>query len=151
MQYQIGQCRVLTDKDKTIKFYRSLPKISENCGCENCHYFETIVTEKEIRLFTILKEMGVDLTRQPAINPDGICPVGPTEKYARAYIGYYQVFGKFGKTQRTPQTLNSEGKLESVGFFEPEDDSYTEYKVKQQADDQLIIEFYLECEKNKTI
>ena len=145
--FQIGQCRIYVDTDRTKEFYETLPGISENCNCGNCVYFENEVIKKDIPLFKILKKMCVDLTRQPNINPDGIYSVGPTTKYNRAYIGYYQVFGKFGKTQKKTQTINADGKMESVEFFEPLNDSYIQYKILQDKDDQLIVEFYIECEK----
>ena len=37
--------------------------------------------------------------------------------------------------------------MESVEFFEPLNDSYIQYKIIQDKDDQLIVEFYIECEK----
>ena len=145
--FQIGQCRISVDNERTKEFYSTLPKISENCACGDCAHFESEVITKDLRLFRILKGMGVDLARQPNVNPDGICSIGPTEKYRHAYLGYYLVFGKFGKTQRTPQTLNSDGKLESVDFYESEEDSSVQYKIKQDSDDRLIFDFYLECDK----
>ena len=91
--------------------------------------------------------MGADLTRQPNINPDGVSSVGDTEKYLRSYMGYYYVYGRLGKTQKSTQAINEQGLLESVDFCEPADDSYTRFKVKQVTDDQLTIDFYVECEK----
>ena len=144
--FQIGQCRISVDTEETKRFYQSAPKISENCKCGDCEYFEKIITDKDIRLLKILKSMGVDLTRQPNINPDGICSVGPTKKYERAYFGYYQVLGHFDKTQKTPQTI-VDGKLTSVDFFETDEDSHVQYQIKQETEDKLNFEFYLECEK----
>ena len=147
--FQIGQCRIYVDIDKTRKFYEGLPRISENCTCGDCSYFETEVTSKEIRLFKILQKMGVDLTKQPNINPDGVCSTGDTDKYLRSYLGYYKVFGRLGKTQKSTQNINDQGQLESVDFYEPEEDSYTQYKIKQVSDDQLTVDFYIECEKKE--
>ena len=143
----MGQCRVYVDTDKTKKFYEGLPRISENCDCGDCVYFENEVTKKDIRLPETLKDMGIALTRQPNINPDGVCCVGETEKYKRGYIGYYNLYGQLGKTQKSTQTKNDQGQLESVDFYESEDDSYTQYKIKQVTDAKLTIDFYIECEK----
>jgi len=145
--FQIGQCRIYVDTDRTKKFYETLPRISENCNCGNCVYFENEITKKGIRIFEILKTMGVDLTRQPNINPDGVCSVGPTDKYNWAYLGYYQVFGQFGKSQKKTQTKNADGKLESVDFFESLNNSSIQYKIIQDKEDQLTVDFYLKCEK----
>lgn len=139
--FQIGQCRINVDTDATKKFYSSLPKISENCKCGDCDYFEKVITKKDIRLLNNLQKMGVDLTRQPNIAPDGLCCVGPTEKYERDYLGYYQLIGNLGKTQRTPQKVVDD-KLESVDFFETEDDSNVTYTIKQDEEDKLTIDFF---------
>ncbi|MCB0401360.1 MAG: hypothetical protein KDD41_04705 [Flavobacteriales bacterium] len=149
IRFQIGQCRINVNIGKTKDFYKSQPKISENCTCKDCSYFENIVTKKNIRLMKILSQMGVDLTRQPNINLNGVCSTGETEKFQRSYMGYYKVFGRLGKTQKSTQTINKEGQLESVDFYEPEDDSYIQYKVRQETNDQLTVDFYLECEKKK--
>ena len=147
--FQIGQCRVFVDTDKTNEFYQELPRISENCTCGDCNYFENEVTKKDIQLFKILLKMGVDLKRQPNINPDGICSTGETEKYLRSYIGYYNLVGQLGKTQRPTQEKNDLGQLESVDFYESEDDSFIQFKIKHQEENRLIVDFYLECEKKK--
>ena len=76
VDFQIGQCRIYVDTDRTKEFYETLPRISENCNCGDCVYFENEVIKKDIPLFRILKKMCVDLTRQPNINPDGVCSVG---------------------------------------------------------------------------
>ncbi len=147
VNFQIGQCRVWVEVGRTEKAYETYPTISENCDCGDCTYFEEEIIKKDIRLFRILKKMGVDLSRQPNTGNDGICSVGPTEKYKRAYIGRYNVFGKLGKTQRTPNFKNSEGTVESVDFYIPDEEAYTQYKIKQETPDELEFSFYLECEK----
>lgn len=144
---QIGQCRIQVDTERTKAFYATLPFISENCTCDDCVYFENEVIQKDIRLFKILKSMEVDLKRQPNINPDGVCSFGPTEKYQKAYLGYYQVYGQLRKTQNKTQIRNEDGKLVSVDFYEPSDDAYVHFKIVQKEDDLLEIEFFLECEK----
>lgn len=149
LEFQIGQCRVYVDTDKTKNFYKELPRISENCSCDDCDYFENEVIKKDIGLFRILNKMGVDLKRQPNINPDGVSSVGETDNFRRSYMGYYKLFGNLGKVQKSIQNKGGQGKLESVDFYEPEDDSYTQYKIKQENDDQLTIDFYIECEKKK--
>lgn len=148
-EFQIGQCRVLVDTDKTREFYQGLPRISENCACGDCDYFENEVTQKDIRLFEILRKMGVDLKRKPNINPDGVCSTGETEKFKRSYIGYYNLIGRLGKTQKPNQIKNKEGQLESVDFYEPESDSFMQFKINQVQENRLTIDFYLECEKKK--
>jgi hypothetical protein len=99
-------------------------------------------------MFKILRDMGVDLTRQPNVNPEAVCSIGPTEKYKRSYMGYYHVFGQLIKTQKKTQTKNNEGEIEMVDFFETTDDSNIQYKIKRDTTDKLTVDFYLECEKN---
>lgn len=144
---QIFQCRITVDFDKTKDFYATLPRISENCQCEDCKYFEDILIKKDFYLFQILKSMGVDISRQPNINPDGICSVGPTDKYNKAYMGYYNIYGQLGKTQNKTQKRNAQGELESVDYITHTSDSNINYTVKQIKPGELTIEFYIETEK----
>jgi hypothetical protein len=147
VNFQIGQCRIYVDVDATKKYYGTLPRISENCTCDDCAYFESNVTNQDIRIFKILRDMGVDLTRQPNINPDGVCSIGETEKYKRSYMGYYQFFGQLNKTQKKTQTRDVEGDVETVDFYETTDDTNIQYKIKTDISDKLTVDFYLECEK----
>ena len=147
VNFQIGQCRIYVDTDSTKKYYENLPRISENCNCDDCLYFENKVIQKDIRLFRILIEMGVDLERQPNVNPDGVSSIGQTAKYKRSYMGYYHIFGKLNKIQNKTATRDDEGEIETVDFYETTDDTNIQYKIKKEIDDKLTIEFYLECEK----
>ncbi len=145
--FQIGQCRVFVEVDRTIDFYRELPRISENCNCEECKHFENVVTNMDLRLFKILEGMGVDLKRQPNINPDGVCSTGDIEKFQRTYMGYYKLFGKIGKTQRTHKQTNSNGETTAVEFRESEEDAFVQYTIKQESTDELTVDFFIECER----
>jgi hypothetical protein len=142
--FQIEEYEISVDIEKTKQFYSTLPKISENCSCKDCEYFERVIIQKNIQFFKTLQKMGVDLTRQPNTNPDGVCSVGPTEKYERAYMGYYKVFGQIGSKIKIEK--NSEGKMVSTYFKESVTDSSIQYNIKQGIDDQLIFDFFLECE-----
>ncbi len=147
VNFQIGQCRIVTEVDRTKKFYNGLPRISENCSCKDCSYFETELIKKKIRLFEILKKMGVDLAKQPNINSDRVFSGGETGKYQKSFNGSYKIYGRLKKTQKSTQMINGEGQLESVDFYESEKDSCIQYKIKQDSNDQLTIDFFIECEK----
>jgi hypothetical protein len=147
IHFQIGQSKITVDIDKTKDFYSTLPKISENCKCDDCKYFEDVLTKKDIRLFVILKSMGVDPGRQPNIGSDGICSVGPTDNYNKAYFGYYNLFGQLSKANRKIQTENIDEELESVDFIEHSFDNKVNYSIKQIKGDELTVEFYIEYEK----
>ncbi|MEQ9006390.1 MAG: hypothetical protein RLP12_00795 [Ekhidna sp.] len=101
----------------------------------------------DLRLFKILEGMGVDLKRQPNINPDGVCSTGDTEKFQRTYMGYYKLFGKIGKTQRTHKQTNSNGETTAVEFRESEEDAFVQYTIKQESTDELTVDFFIECER----
>jgi hypothetical protein len=147
VNFQIGQCRITVDTDRTKKFYESLSRISENCECGDCAYFESEIIKKEIRLFKILQQMGVDLSRQPDIVPDGVISYGDNESFKNVYSGYYYVYGQVGKTQWKRQTMTMNGQIVSVDFSEAENDSFIEYNIIQESDEKLCVEFWLQCEK----
>ncbi len=133
--------------DRTKNFYRELPLISENCNCIDCEHFETVVTEMNFRLFEMLNQMGVNLRRQPNINPDGVCSTGETDKFQRAYMGYYKLFEKVGGAERAPSKVNSDGEPTAFEFRETEEDAFVQYTIKQESTDQLTIDFFIECER----
>lgn len=147
VNFQIGQCRVTVDLDRTREFYRELPRISENCKCQDCEHFENVVTNMNIHLFELLNKMGVNLKRQPNINPDGVCSTGETDKFQRSYMGYYKLFGNFGKARRTPALVNSEGEPTAFEFRETEEDAFVQYTIKKESTDELTVDFFIECKR----
>lgn len=151
VNFQIGQCRITVDLDRTRDFYSELPRISENCKCQDCEHFENVVTNMNIHLFEMLKRMGVNLKRQPNINPDGVCSTGETDEFQRTYMGYYKLFGNVGKAQRTPKLVNSNGELTAFEFRETEEDAFVQYTIKQASTDELTIDFFIECERKMAL
>mgnify|MGYP000014266848 CR=1 FL=1 len=144
---QIGQCRIYVESSTTNDFYKNQPLITENCQCGNCKYFQENVILRNIRLFNNLKAMGVILERQPNINPDGVSCVGDTEKFERGFMGNYKIFGKFGKTQKEPQTLDKNGNLKSVRFEETNEEFYCSYDITKISESELDFQFWLELDR----
>ena len=62
-------------------------------------------------------------------------------------MGNYFVYGRILKTQHKSKVLNDEGEIESVEFFETEEDSTIQYKIIQIDNERLSFEFVLQCEK----
>ena len=112
----LGQCRIKFNTSKTKKFYSALPLISENCSCGDCVYFEKVVAKKDIRLFSVLRIGNVDSSRQPNINPEGVCSIGETDKFKRSYLGYYKVFGVIRKTQNSTAVKDDDGNVLPLNF-----------------------------------
>ncbi|MEQ9378132.1 MAG: hypothetical protein RIG68_23280 [Imperialibacter sp.] len=100
-----------------------------------------------IRLFDILEKMGVNLKRQPNINPDGVCSTGETDKFLRTYMGYYKLFGKIRKTQLKQKQVDENGDPVRVEFRETEQDAFVQYTVEQTKADELTVDFFIECER----
>ena len=98
--FQVGQCRLHIHLARTKAFYASQPKITENCSCNNCKYFEDEIIYSDNNLFIVLRKMGADLSRQPNVNPDGVCCVGETKPGKIGYMGNYFVYGQIGKTTK---------------------------------------------------
>lgn len=143
-KFQIGQVRLHIDIKKTREFYARLPKISENCTCSDCMYFETEVIHRTNKLFDLLKKMGVDLSRQPNINPDGLCCVGNTKQDKIGYLGYYFVYGKVGKTSKSTKIVNVENQVSEVSFNDAEFGKHIQLTIKQVEKDKLSFDFYIE-------
>jgi hypothetical protein len=147
VSFQIGQCRLIVDIRRTKDFYAILPNISTNCSCGHCKYFENKVLQQANRLFDILSKMGVDLSRQPDINPDGVSCVGETKPGKMGYMGYYFVYGRIGKTQKKGVKNTNSGQLVEVKFNDMEFGRNTQVTIRQVEEGKLSFEFYMEVQK----
>ena len=103
------------------------------------------------KLFEILKKMDVDLSRQPNINPDGVCCVGDTKQDMLGYMGNYFVFGKIGKTSKSTAQINDDNAVSEVTFNNTEFGENTQVTIKQVDNDKLSFEFYMDVDKIKEI
>jgi hypothetical protein len=135
MDFHIGNDLLSIDTLQTKEFYSMLPKITQNCSCGDCAYFEQAVITQDLPLFHLLTEMGVDLTRQSNITPDDICCLGETENGRIGYLGYYKVVGHLKNQNKV-----IEGMKDDFGPF-------TTLVVKEEKDQELIFDFYIEVEK----
>lgn len=147
-RYQIGQCTLHIHIKKTKEFYLELPKISENCSCGYCRYFEKEVINQPHKFFEILKEMEVDLSRQPNINPDGVCCVGHTETGKLSYMGNYFIFGEIINTSKNCTQWNDHNPIIEVAFKDSEFGDNTQIVIKQVDKDKISAEFYMEVDKS---
>jgi hypothetical protein len=149
--FQIGQCRLHVHLKRTKEFYATQPKITENCSCDECKYFESEVINQPNKLFELLKRMEVDLSRQPNINPDGISCVGDTKPDKIGYMGNYFVFGEIGKTSKKTALINDDNTVDEVTFNDTEFGVNTQVTIKQVESDKISFEFYMDVDKKMEI
>lgn len=142
MRIQIGQCRIDVDTEKTKMFYSKQPRITENCACNFCSYFENEVISQPNRLFEILRVMSVDLKRQPDLDPAGL-DCFDTRNNQLSYKGYYFVFGKIVKTTKKTAVRDENNTVTEIGFNETEFGPGTLATIKQIDEDKLVFEFYV--------
>lgn len=140
-KFQIGQCRLHINIKRTKEFYALQPKITENCICGDCKYYAENVISKPNKLFSLLVNMGVDLSRQPNINPDGVIPYNLEDKYL--FEGYYFVYGTFGKTSKKTKIINEDNVISEVAFNNKEFGKEIQLVVKQIEHEKLSFEFLL--------
>ena len=69
---KIGENRIAYDNKKTSDAYSKEANIIENCPCEDCHYFVTVITQLELEIFQILKNTGVNLEKNLDSEPTGV-------------------------------------------------------------------------------
>jgi len=149
--FQIGQCRLHINLKLTREFYANQPKISENCHCGYCKYFETTVINQPNQLLDLLKTMEVELDRQPNTIDDGISCIGESKPNHLGYIGNYFVFGKIGKTTKKNIILNDEKGVSEVILRNAEFGSNTQVTIKQVESAKLSFEFYMDVVKTHEI
>jgi hypothetical protein len=145
--FQIGQCRLHIHAKRTKEFYSAQPKISENCSCGYCKYFETEVVTQPNRLFDLLRKMEVDLSRQPNINPNGVSCIGESKPNKLGYMGNYFVYGEIGKTSKKNKKINDDKSVSEVIFNDAEFGTNIQVTIKQVEEDKLSFEFYMDVEK----
>jgi hypothetical protein len=144
--FQINKCRITIDIGKTTAYYATQNLITEDCDCENCKHYAENVIHKDIRIFDILKSMGVDLAKNENNQPDSLYYTGASEKFKNSYIHYYRVFGTIKKT--TLSTLKvDENDLKSVEYFNNESDSFCNYILKQLNDHEIECQIILKCDR----
>lgn len=79
--FQIGQCIIRVDVERTRYLYSEQNSIHEDCSCEHClHYFVNVI-KKPVRIFEILSKMGVDLGKNENAEPDGVWHIGKRERF----------------------------------------------------------------------
>lgn len=149
--FQIGQCRLHIHLKRTREFYTAQPKITENCSCGYCKYFETEVIKQSNELFDLLKKMEVNLSRQPNINPDGVSCIGESNPGKLGYIGNYFVYGKIGKTTKKNKKINDDSRVSEVIFNNTEFGTSSQVTIRQVDDDKLSFEFYMDVDKANEI
>jgi hypothetical protein len=149
--FEIGQYRLHVHTSRTKKFYATQPKISKNCSCGNCKYFETVVINQPNSLFDLLKKMKVDLSRQPNINPDGVSCIGDSHKGMLGYMGNYFVFGKIGKTSKRSAQINYNIAVSELTFDNTEFGDHTVVEIIQVDKNILSFEFYMDVDNTMEI
>ena len=144
--FQIGQCRLHINQKRTKEFYITQPNISVNCSCGYCAYFERDVINQPNKLFALLSRMDVDISKQPHINPDGVCCIGETKPGKLGYMGYYFVYGEIGKTSKKTAILSDDNRVDEVRFNNAEFGNDTQVIIKQVEKDKLSFQFYMEVD-----
>lgn len=142
--FQIGQCRIHVDLKSTAAFYAARPGILENCICNYCQYFENTVIRQPNRLFEVLGNMHVDLSRPP----EGIDCAGETKPGKLGYSGNYFVFGEIGKTSKKSAQMNEDYTVREVIFNDAEFGANTQVTIRQVEENKIAFQFYIEIEKN---
>lgn len=144
VNFQIGQCHICVDTERTELFYSVQPKVTDLCSCSLCSHYQHNVIHKPVRIYKILTAMGVDLTRFDKEDIEGVWHIGERDKFENSYLAHYKVFGHIGKTQN--KRTNDKG-LFVVHFFENEDDSLTKYSFTQLTDDSIEVRIEIECDR----
>ena len=54
--FQIYQCRITVDIDKTTAYYAEQNLITDDCDCEDCRHYAENVISKDVRVFQILSK-----------------------------------------------------------------------------------------------
>jgi hypothetical protein len=143
--FQIGQCRLKIQIWRTEEYYKNLPKISDTCKCDECAYFQNYVLREENNFFTLLKNMGVDLSKRPTA--DDILCIGDLKPNKLEYMGKYLVYGYIAKTSKKGALLDSAGNGIEVPFNNAEYGKHISFTVTKVNDETILFDFYIVIDK----
>ena len=145
-RFQIGQCRITVDIKKTTEYYSEQNLITDDCDCEFCKHYSENVINKDVRAFKILKNMGVDLSKNENNQLENVWHTGPREKFKNSYIHHYKIFGTIYKTTKTTLKVD-ENNLKTVEYFENELDSFCHYIFRQINNEEIDCQINIECDR----
>ena len=143
VNFQIGQTKLSVDVERTQKMYELYPRISINCNCGDCIYYENVVIQKDISLFVLLRNMGVDLARQKE-DPDHVWALGPSKHYTKCYQGIYEVVGKLDRYTQENEIVEELSIREPMTIVDNKEGESLQYTVTQQTDELLSFYFIVE-------
>ncbi len=108
MIFNFGQFTLDIGAEKTAAFYRTLPPITEQCGCDDCrNYHEAVGTlSEEIQAF--FSQLGIDIAKPTEVYVNDILADG-----RRFYGGFYHLCGRIlqGKSAWVAEKETGECKL----------------------------------------
>ena len=146
--YQIGQCRLHINKVQTAQYYSTLPMITDNCKCDYCKHFQYEVINRPNMLFKLLKNMHVDISRQPKDPNIEVCCIGEAKPGKLGYMGSYLAYGIVGKTSKSTASKDNEGQVKEVTFNNVEFGKNMHVSITQIDTDKISFSFYIETDAN---
>ena len=99
--FNIGDCLLWVDIEKTHQFYLTQVKIKDNCQCDDCKFYSEIFIKEPLEIFLILSSLGVDLQRNLTSEPTGIWCIKDEKNNFLHCNQVYQVVGNFLQCERS--------------------------------------------------
>ncbi len=93
--FEIEDCLILVESDKTKQFYLTQEKITDDCQCNNCKFYVEDFTKEALEIFSILSSMGVDLEKNLNSEPTGVWCIRDENVSFLHCNQIYQAVGQF--------------------------------------------------------
>jgi len=96
--FYIAGERLEIDPIKTKEFYLTQHKITDDCQCDDCHFYAVVFIQKKFSFFELLKTMGIDLRKNLTGEPTGVWCVRDDQGGFLYCQHVYQAIGQFSNT-----------------------------------------------------
>ena len=138
----LGPYQLKVEAAQTQDQYALWPRISENCICGDCAWFEEHVPRLGPCLFHTLALVGVDLTRQPNDPEDALCSLSTDQDAFPVYVGFYILVGQL---LRSPLPPKRPAHPASMGWraHEQTAEAQVHYSIVSESVDRLRVDFWV--------
>ncbi|MGE5423029.1 MAG: hypothetical protein ACM3QW_07180 [Ignavibacteriales bacterium] len=98
IRLKLGAWVLDVDRDSTTQYYKSLPLLTEACGCNYCRNFLQVIPQLQEETRGFFDQLGIDLTKEGEVyeltaNEDG----------SFSYGGFYHIAANIVQSPSTEQ------------------------------------------------
>ena len=145
----LGPYQLQVEVAQTQAQYALWPRISENCSCGDCAWFEEHVPRLKASLFLTLALVGVDVTRQPNAPEDALYSISTDQGSFPMYVGFYPLVGQLLRSH-LPAGLPTHPASRVWMAHEQTAEAQVHYSIVPDSVDRLRVNFWVEWKRARS-